>query len=148
MVRRRASARSVQKLFYLPEAHTDFILSVIAEELGLAGVVLVLALFAWLVGRGFVIGLRAVEQNQRFAGLLRVRRVADDRSADAGVDRRQPRRAADQGPDPAADLLRRFERADDLRRDRPAGARQLRSQPRRQRDDAGDRRAPIPRGRA
>jgi cell division protein FtsW len=59
---------SVQKLFYLPEAHTDFILAVIAEELGLAGIVLVLALFAWLVGRGFVIGLRAVEQNQRFAG--------------------------------------------------------------------------------
>ena len=59
---------SVQKLFYLPEAHTDFILAVIAEELGLAGIVLVLALFAWLVGRGFVIGLRAVEQGQRFAG--------------------------------------------------------------------------------
>jgi cell division protein FtsW len=59
---------SVQKLFYLPEAHTDFILAVIAEELGLAGIVLVLGLFAWLVGRGFVIGLRAVEQNQRFAG--------------------------------------------------------------------------------
>lgn len=59
---------SVQKLFYLPEAHTDFILAVIAEELGLAGIVLVLALFAWLVGRGFVIGLRAIEQNQRFAG--------------------------------------------------------------------------------
>jgi cell division protein FtsW len=59
---------SVQKLFYLPEAHTDFILAVIAEELGLAGVVLVLALFAWLVGRGFAIGLRAVEQNRHFAG--------------------------------------------------------------------------------
>lgn len=59
---------SVQKLFYLPEAHTDFILAVIAEELGLAGIVLVLGLFAWLVGRGFVIGLRAVERGQRFAG--------------------------------------------------------------------------------
>ena len=59
---------SVQKLFYLPEAHTDFILAVIAEELGFAGIVLVLGLFAWLVGRGFAIGLRAVEQNQRFAG--------------------------------------------------------------------------------
>ena len=59
---------SVQKLFYLPEAHTDFILAVVAEELGLAGIVLVLALFAWLVGRGFVLGLRAVEQGQRFAG--------------------------------------------------------------------------------
>ena len=59
---------SVQKLFYLPEAHTDFILAVIAEELGLAGIVVVLALFAWLVGRAFVLGLRALEQGQRFAG--------------------------------------------------------------------------------
>lgn len=61
---------SVQKLFYLPEAHTDFILAVIAEELGLAGIVLVLALFGWLVGRGFVLGLRAVERNMRFAGYV------------------------------------------------------------------------------
>jgi len=59
---------SVQKLFYLPEAHTDFILAVIAEELGFAGIVLVLVLFGWLIGRGFVIGLRAVERGQRFAG--------------------------------------------------------------------------------
>jgi len=59
---------SIQKLSYLPEAHTDFILAVIAEELGLAGIVLVLLLFAWLVGRGFMVGLRAIEQNQRFAG--------------------------------------------------------------------------------
>ena len=59
---------SVQKLFYLPEAHTDFILAVIAEELGFAGILLVLALFAWLVGRGFSVGLRAVERGLRFAG--------------------------------------------------------------------------------
>ncbi len=59
---------SVQKLFYLPEAHTDFILAVIAEELGLAGIVLVLVLFAALVGRALMLGLRAVEQGQRFAG--------------------------------------------------------------------------------
>ena len=59
---------SVQKLFYLPEAHTDFILAVIAEELGLAGIVLVLLLFAMLVGRAFMIGLKAVERGQRFAG--------------------------------------------------------------------------------
>ena len=58
---------SVQKLFYLPEAHTDFILAVLAEELGFAGIVLVLALFAWLVGRGFVIGMHAIEQNRHFA---------------------------------------------------------------------------------
>ncbi|HEY4146347.1 putative lipid II flippase FtsW [Pinirhizobacter sp.] len=61
---------SVQKLFYLPEAHTDFILSVIAEELGLAGVLFVIALFAVLVGRGLVIGLRGVEIGQRFAGYI------------------------------------------------------------------------------
>ncbi|WP_300620507.1 putative lipid II flippase FtsW [Dokdonella sp.] len=61
---------SVQKLFYLPEAHTDFILAVIAEELGFAGIVLVLGLFAWLVGRGFAIGLNAIERNMRFAGYV------------------------------------------------------------------------------
>jgi cell division protein FtsW len=59
---------SVEKLFYLPEAHTDFILAVIAEELGLAGILLVLLLFATLVGRAFMLGLKAVERGQRFAG--------------------------------------------------------------------------------
>jgi cell division protein FtsW len=59
---------SVQKLFYLPEAHTDFILAVIAEELGLFGILLVLALFAALVGRALMLGLRAVERGQHFAG--------------------------------------------------------------------------------
>jgi len=59
---------SVQKLFYLPEAHTDFILAVIAEELGLAGILLVLMLFAALVGRALMLGLRAVERGQIFAG--------------------------------------------------------------------------------
>jgi cell division protein FtsW len=59
---------SVQKLFYLPEAHTDFILAVIAEELGLAGILLVLVLFAALVGRALMLGLRAIERGQCFAG--------------------------------------------------------------------------------
>jgi cell division protein FtsW len=59
---------SVQKLYYLPEAHTDFILAVIAEELGLAGIVLVLGLFGLICARCFRIGLRAVEQGQAFAG--------------------------------------------------------------------------------
>jgi cell division protein FtsW len=59
---------SVQKLFYLPEAHTDFILAVIAEELGFAGILLVLLLFAALVGRALMLGLRAVERGQYFAG--------------------------------------------------------------------------------
>lgn len=59
---------SVQKLFYLPEAHTDFILAVIAEELGFFGILLVIALFAWLVGAGLHVGLRALERGQRFGG--------------------------------------------------------------------------------
>jgi cell division protein FtsW len=59
---------SVQKLFYLPEAHTDFILAVIGEELGFAGILLVLVLFAALVGRALMLGLRAVERGRLFAG--------------------------------------------------------------------------------
>ncbi len=61
---------SVQKLFYLPEAHTDFILAVIGEELGLVGILLVLGLFAVLVGRGLWLGLRGVELGQHFAGYV------------------------------------------------------------------------------
>jgi cell division protein FtsW len=49
---------SVEKLFYLPEAHTDFLLAVIAEELGFAGVMLVITLFACVVVRAFAIGRR------------------------------------------------------------------------------------------
>lgn len=59
---------SVQKLFYLPEAHTDFILSVIGEELGFVGLMTVIALFAALAGRAFWIGLRAVEMRRLFSG--------------------------------------------------------------------------------
>jgi cell division protein FtsW len=56
-----------QKLHYLPEAHTDFVLSVIAEELGLAGVALVLIAFAVLFGAGLRIALKA---EARFASLV------------------------------------------------------------------------------
>jgi cell division protein FtsW len=56
----------VQKLFYLPEAHTDFIFSVIAEELGLLGVITVIALFALLIWRIFAIGAAAEQSGQRF----------------------------------------------------------------------------------
>jgi cell division protein FtsW len=59
---------SVQKLFYLPEAHTDFIFAVIGEELGFLGIVLVIGLFALLVGQAFRIGLRGVEMGRTFAG--------------------------------------------------------------------------------
>ena len=59
----------VQKLFYLPEAHTDFLLAVIAEELGFAGVALVIALFAWIVVRAFAIGRQASLHERHFAAL-------------------------------------------------------------------------------
>jgi cell division protein FtsW len=60
---------SVEKLHYLPEAHTDFLLAVIAEELGLAGVALVIALFAWLVARAFAIGRQSTLHERHFAAL-------------------------------------------------------------------------------
>ncbi len=58
---------SVLKLSYLPEAHTDFIFAVIGEELGLAGVLLVIGLFALVVWRGLLLALRGVEVNRLFA---------------------------------------------------------------------------------
>jgi cell division protein FtsW len=61
---------SVLKLSYLPEAHTDFIFAVIGEELGLAGVLLVIGLFGLAVGRGLYLGLKGVEVGQRFAGYV------------------------------------------------------------------------------
>ena len=61
---------SVEKLFYLPEAHTDFLLAVIAEELGFAGVLAVLAMFALVVQRAFAIGRQAQSLDRVFAGLV------------------------------------------------------------------------------
>ncbi|MCC5065159.1 putative lipid II flippase FtsW [Xanthomonas campestris] len=61
---------SVQKLNYLPEAHTDFIFSVIAEELGFVGVCSVVALYALLVGRAFWLGMRCVEMKRHFSGYI------------------------------------------------------------------------------
>lgn len=58
---------SVQKLFYLPEAHTDFLFAVLAEELGLIGVLLVLILYGILVARGLMIGFNAYSQERFFA---------------------------------------------------------------------------------
>jgi cell division protein FtsW len=61
---------SVEKLFYLPEAHTDFLLAVIAEELGFAGVLVIVVMFAWIVARAFAIGRRAATLERYFASLV------------------------------------------------------------------------------
>ena len=61
---------SIQKLFYLPEAHTDFIFAVLAEEFGLVGVIAVLALFVLLVTRIMVIGVMAHRKGRAFAGYV------------------------------------------------------------------------------
>jgi cell division protein FtsW len=61
---------SVQKLFYLPEAHTDFLFSIIGEELGLLGATSVIFLFMIVVWRAFVIGQLAERVGLRFAAFL------------------------------------------------------------------------------
>ena len=61
---------SVEKLFYLPEAHTDFLLAVIAEELGFVGVCVVIALFAGLLIRAFTIGRQSAFLDRLFAALV------------------------------------------------------------------------------
>lgn len=60
----------IQKLFYLPEAHTDFLFSVIAEELGFLGVVTVIGLFSLLVWRAFAIAVAAEQAGQRFSAFI------------------------------------------------------------------------------
>lgn len=62
--------KSVQKLFYLPEAHTDFLFAVIAEELGLMGVLAVIGLFIFFVLRIFWIGRQAQQLNRHYAGFM------------------------------------------------------------------------------
>jgi cell division protein FtsW len=61
---------SVEKLLFLPEAHTDFLLAVVAEELGFAGVALVIALFIWLLYRAYAIGRQAARLERSFAALV------------------------------------------------------------------------------
>src|SRR5207237_6109520 len=62
---------SVEKLFYLPEAHTDFLLAVIAEELGFAGVAAVITLFIFIVHRDFGVGRPAASLRPYFCALVR-----------------------------------------------------------------------------
>ena len=61
---------SVEKLHYLPEAHTDFLLAVIGEELGFVGVATVIVLFFWLTRRIFHIGRQAIALDRVFGGLM------------------------------------------------------------------------------
>lgn len=61
---------SVQKLFYLPEAHTDFILAVIAEEFGFFGILVIMGLFAVLTGRAFRLGIEGLRQGRSFEAYL------------------------------------------------------------------------------
>ena len=61
---------SIEKLHYLPEAHTDFILAVIGEEFGFIGVLVMIVLFYWLVRRCFNIGRTALQLDRTFAGLV------------------------------------------------------------------------------
>ncbi|ALN62905.1 cell division protein FtsW [Lysobacter antibioticus] len=61
---------SVQKLSYLPEAHTDFIMAVIGEEFGFAGVCTVVGLYVLLAGRALWIGLKCVEMRRHFSGYV------------------------------------------------------------------------------
>ncbi|NYT81253.1 putative lipid II flippase FtsW [Alcaligenaceae bacterium] len=61
---------SVEKLHYLPEAHTDFIVAVIGEELGFVGVMFLVMLFFFIVWRGFEIGRQAIAMDRIFNGLV------------------------------------------------------------------------------
>lgn len=61
---------SIQKLFYLPESHTDFLFAVLSEELGFVGVLFVIALYALLFFRAFRIGLQAERCGNRFSAYL------------------------------------------------------------------------------
>jgi cell division protein FtsW len=61
---------SVEKWHYLPEAHTDFLLAVIGEELGLVAVMTVIVLFFWLIRRAFEIGRQSIALERHFGGLV------------------------------------------------------------------------------
>jgi len=61
---------SIQKLFYLPEAHTDFLFAVLAEELGLIGELAIIALFCIMIGRAMWVGRKAYDIGHHFAAYL------------------------------------------------------------------------------
>ncbi|WP_034607874.1 putative lipid II flippase FtsW [Chitinimonas koreensis] len=61
---------SVEKLSYLPEAHTDFLMAIIAEEFGFVGISVVVTLFAWLVFRAFAVGIQAAKLERYYSALV------------------------------------------------------------------------------
>ena len=97
---------SVQKLFYLPEAHTDFVFAVYAEEFGLLGSFVLIGLFALLLWRIFPAGHAAPPMRSAFRGLPRDRNRHVARPAGLHQRRREHGHPADQGPDVAARQLR------------------------------------------
>ena len=109
----RGLMNGVQKLFYLPEPHTDFIYAVIAEELGLIGATLVLACFCVITWRGLRVALRAPDSFGAFLALGLTTMVGG-----AGVreHQRRARPDADQGHSAAVRQRRRIVAAD-----QPAG---------------------------
>ena len=61
---------SVEKLHWLPEAHTDFLMAVLGEEFGLVGVIVLIGLFLWLTRRIMSIGRQAIALDRVFSGLV------------------------------------------------------------------------------
>ena len=120
---------SVEKLLYLPEAHTDFLLAVTAEELGFAGVLLVIGLFVWLLFRTYAIGRQAARLGRRVRVARRARHRRLDRRAGVHQHRRQHGRAADEGTDAAAPVVRRLRHRRQLHRARDPAPRRLRKSP-------------------
>jgi cell division protein FtsW len=112
---------SVEKLHYLPEAHTDFIVAVIGEELGFIGIFLVVALFSIIIYRCFEIGRQAIAMERVFGGLI-AQGVGVWRT-DIHQYRRVLRFAADKRVDLTARQLRRFRHFDEFDRDRSGLAR-------------------------
>ena len=82
----------VQKLFYLPEVHTDFLFAVLAEEFGLAGTLTIVGLYTFIVLRALAIGRNARGRAVAVRGLPRVRHRAADRAARVRQHRGEHRR--------------------------------------------------------